>query len=171
MNMCTHRVYEMLCNPAICTCFPHTDYIMQTVVSTIYMCRVPVMSMKTCDMYLFSLTYRLHIEKQPEGLYTCADTWNVYITLWYVPVSHTEYITLNSQDGYIYVYVPIIRNVNETLRYVPVLHTDYIIKNSQKGLYICAGYMKITLCNPAICTCFYIQTTKCESGNWRKIKE
>jgi hypothetical protein len=69
---------------------PHTDYIMQTVESTIYYVRyVPVlshtdyilknsrkgyiyvplyeMSKKLCDMYLF--TYRIHNTKQPRWLY------------------------------------------------------------------------------------------------------
>jgi hypothetical protein len=74
--------------------------------------------------------------------------------LHYVPVLHTDYIMLNSRDGYTYVYVSTIRNVNEKIfALCTCLHTDYIIKNSQKRLYTCTEYMKIALYNPAICTC------------------
>ena len=85
--------------------------------------------------------------------------------LHYVPVLHTDYIMLNSRDGYTYVYVSIIRNVNENFTLCTCLHTDYIIKNSQKRLYTCTEYMKIALCNPAICTCikYRLQNAKPET--------
>jgi|LakMenE01Jun11ns_1017448.scaffolds.fasta_scaffold9603264_1 hypothetical protein len=35
--------------------------------------------------------------------------------LHYVPVLHTDYIMLNSREGYTYVYVSTIRNVNEKI--------------------------------------------------------
>jgi hypothetical protein len=69
---------------------PHTDYIMQTVESYIYMCNMYLFShiqitywknsrkgyicrytecLKLCDMYLF--TYRIHNTKQPRWPYIC----------------------------------------------------------------------------------------------------
>jgi hypothetical protein len=49
--------------------------------------------------------------------------------LHYVPVLHTDYIMLNSRDGYTYVYVSIIRNVNEV--YIMYLST-YRLHNKKQ---------------------------------------
>ncbi len=168
---------------------PHTDYIMQTVVSTIYDVRyVPVLSHTDYILknsrkgYIYVPIYEM--SKNPV-ICTCSHTEYIMLNsrdgyiymymyqshgmlmkmLHYVPVLRTDYIMLNSRDGYTYVYVSIIRNVMKMLHYVPVLHTDYIIKNSQKRLYICTGYMKTALCNPAICTCikYRLQNAKPET--------
>ena len=97
----------------------HTDYILKNSRKG-YICRYTE-CLKLCDMYLF--TYRIHNTKQPRWPYICIcmnHTKCLMKMLHYVPVLHTDYIMLNSRDGYTYVYVSTIRNVNEILHYVPV---------------------------------------------------
>ncbi len=70
--------------------------------------------------------------------------------------SHTEYITLNSRDGYIYAYVSITRNVMKMLHYVPVLHTDYVMLNSRNGdTYVYVSTIRNVNKNFALCTCLH----------------
>jgi hypothetical protein len=160
---------------------PHTDYIMQTVESTIYYVQyVPVlshtdyilknsrkgytymplyrMSEKRCDMYLF--TYRIHNTKQPRWPYICIclnhTECNKNVALCTCPT----YRLYNAKQPR-WLYICICINHTECFNgkifaLCTCLHTDYIIKNSQKKLHTCTEYMKIALCNPAICTC-----TKC----------
>ncbi len=143
---CVHTKHiEMLCNPAICTCFP--TYRLHNA----NCCKYYIL----CAICTCSLTYRLHIEKQPEGLYIHVPIYEMSINP-VICTCFTYRIHNTKQPRRLYICIC----ANHTkcknfLRYVPVLHTDYIIKNSQKGLYICAGYMEVALCNPAICTCLH----------------
>jgi hypothetical protein len=105
---------------------PHTDYIMQTVESTIYYVRyVPVLS------------HTDYILKNSRKGYIYVPLYEMSKNSVICTCSHTEYIILNSRDGYIYVYVSITRNVNENVALCTC--STYRLYNAKqpRWLYIC----------------------------------